>query len=76
MPVDKKHLVGVIITQHAVIEAQRHALDAGAGAYWDGKQLADCPAEFLPKMGDARLYDSWVMGFRAAAVADGGGGSD
>lgn len=74
MPVDKKDLIGVIMTAHAcTVEEQKRAFDAGTEAHRGGKQLADCPEEFLPRMGNAILYDRWVMGFRAAAVADGGG---
>lgn len=77
MPVDKKHLIGVIIEQHAYTTEQKTcAFEAGAHAFREGKQLADCPAEFLPQMGDSLLYDQWIAGFRAAAISDGGGGCD
>lgn len=63
--------------QHAhTIEDRKRAVDAGAQSYREGKAVADCPDEFLPKMGDSCLYDHWVMGFRGAALADGGGGVD
>lgn len=74
MPVDKKHLIGVIMTQHAyTTEEKTRAFEAGAQAFRDGKKLADCPQEFLPQMGDSLLYDRWVMGFRSAAIVKGGG---
>lgn len=62
------------MAQHScTVKAQKRALDAGAAAQREGKQLADCPEEFLPRMGDSVLYDNFVMGYRAAAVADGPG---
>ncbi len=74
MTVHTTDLVGVIVKAHAhTIADKKRAVDAGAQAHREGKHMGECPAEFLPSMGDSVLYDQWVMGFKAAIMADGCG---
>ncbi|MEK7208477.1 MAG: hypothetical protein AAB699_02925 [Patescibacteria group bacterium] len=70
MTVHTTDLVGVIMRAHAyTTDDKKRALEAGIQAHRVGKSITDCPAEFLPKMGDPALYDYWVAGFNAAARA-------
>ena len=82
MPVHKKHLEGPTFPQVCKIGTTivsttnpdiTDAIEKGAEAFRHNASLADCPPEFRPVMGSSRLYDAWVIGYKGAAVADGGG---
>ena len=74
MPISKKLLEGVTQTcTYELGEKLKLAVEAGATAQRDGKELADCPEMYRPKPGDASFYDAYVMGYKGTALADGGG---